>query len=63
MIPAHFVFVEQFPLNHNGKVDRRALQEKDLPSDCYSENSIAPRDRIQTHSIKIQNQKIDLLII
>ena len=33
MIPTHFVFVEQFPLNPNGKVDRRVLSLLELKLD------------------------------
>ncbi|MEL7405447.1 MAG: 4-hydroxyphenylpyruvate dioxygenase [Cyanobacteria bacterium J06558_2] len=33
MIPNRFIFVEQFPLNPNGKVDRRALSLRELKPD------------------------------
>lgn len=36
MIPTQFIWVEQFPLNPNGKVDRRALSDLEIKSDSQS---------------------------
>jgi len=51
MIPAYFVFLEQMPLNANGKVDRRALPD---PLIAGGEREyVAPADEIETGLVEI----------
>jgi amino acid adenylation domain-containing protein/thioester reductase-like protein len=43
MIPEHFIWLEKFPINVNGKIDRRALPEPDLSQ--LSSNYQAPSSK------------------
>jgi len=51
MIPAYFVFLEQMPLNANGKVDRRALPDPLIAGD--EREYVAPVDEIETGLVEI----------
>ncbi|WP_165423128.1 non-ribosomal peptide synthetase [Ktedonosporobacter rubrisoli] len=48
MIPSTFIFIEQMPLNTNGKIDRKALPEPDQTARMSAEvQYIAPRNQIE----------------
>ncbi|MFT5822227.1 MAG: amino acid adenylation domain-containing protein, partial [Crocinitomix sp.] len=53
MLPAHFVQLEQFPLNTNGKIDKKALPKPDgLGLDSGMEY-VAPRTEIERKLVEI----------
>ena len=52
MLPAFYVFLDKFPLNPNGKVDRLALSGLDFKK-CIIENVyVAPRDEIEKRLVE-----------
>jgi amino acid adenylation domain-containing protein len=55
MIPSDFVFLEKFPLNPNGKIDKKALLELDLKTN-REEKSIEPRNEIERILVQIWSE-------
>jgi hypothetical protein len=47
MLPAHFLIMEQLPLNPNGKVDYRALAPLEMPQEDSASSSSAPRNDVE----------------
>lgn len=47
MIPDTFCYVESFPLNQNGKIDKKALQEVDVQKELLTVPYVAPRNEIE----------------
>jgi acyl carrier protein len=59
MVPGVYVFVDQFPLSPNGKIDRRRLPapgEGDLQKRAY----VAPRNEIEARLCEIWQEVLEL---
>ena len=59
MMPAHFVVLDELPLNANGKVDRRALPEPDAATYAAEETFVAPRTREEKTIAEIWAEVLD----
>ncbi len=59
MIPSYFVKMEEFPLNYNGKIDKKALPK---PEDMLYENVeyVAPKSKIESDLVKIWQELFEI---
>jgi acyl carrier protein len=53
MIPGYFVFLQAFPLNANGKINRKALPAPDRSNLDLDSSYVAPRDAVEETIAKI----------
>ena len=60
MIPAHFVFLEQFPLTPNGKINRRALPAPSLELQHSTSNYVAPRNELEQKLVRVWQEVLGL---
>ena len=60
MIPSHFVAVTEFPLNHNGKIDRKALKSQELALQRAEQNAIAPRNELEQKIARIWHRVLGI---
>ncbi|MBI9100034.1 MAG: amino acid adenylation domain-containing protein, partial [Spirochaetaceae bacterium] len=58
MIPAHFVFLHEMPLNSNGKTDRKALPEVNRGSRQIINDFIAPRNITEEAIAQVWHKKL-----
>ncbi|MFK8105307.1 MAG: amino acid adenylation domain-containing protein, partial [Saprospiraceae bacterium] len=59
MVPSIMVDLPEFPLNANGKVDKRALPEPDLGA-LISEDYVAPRNKMEEQLVAIWKELLHL---
>ncbi|WP_053213536.1 non-ribosomal peptide synthetase [Pseudomonas sp. Q12-87] len=64
MVPSHLLFIDRFPLNTNGKLDRKALPEPD--AGLWHGQYVAPRTPLEEalaqlwqHSLRVERVSID----
>lgn len=60
MLPSAFLFLDAFPLTHNGKVDRWALPAPDLSLPSPREAEVAPRTEIERQLADIWSQVLGI---
>ena len=56
MVPSAFVALEAFPLNPNGKVDRKALPKPDLDSASDGERYVPPQTQVEADLARIWSE-------
>nr|AHZ46178.1 PKS/NRPS [uncultured bacterium 14-4D] len=60
MIPTLFVVLDELPLNRNGKIDRKALENIDLPTAQHIAESVAPESETERHIAGIWQELLSL---
>ena len=60
MVPAAFIILESFPLNPNGKIDRRALPAPNISSFSGNNSLVQPRDEIEAKLAQIWSQLLNI---
>lgn len=60
MIPSYIVIIDEFPLNANGKIDRKALPNPKDSANRSKEDLVAPRDAIEESLLQIWKEVLEL---
>ena len=58
MVPAHLLFLERFPLNANGKLDRKALPEPD--ASLWQRTYVAPGNPLEEALASLWQQSLNI---
>ncbi|MDW9382509.1 non-ribosomal peptide synthetase [Chryseobacterium sp. JV558] len=60
MLPSRYIVVEEFPLNANGKTDKKALLSLDVNTTVSNEAHISPRNETETELAKMWAEILSL---
>lgn len=60
MMPRDFVFVQEFPLNANGKVDRRRLEQIKATAGVAGTEALAPRNELEERLLSVWKEVLDV---
>lgn len=60
MVPARYMFLEAFPLNPNGKIDRNALPRPGTERPALGTSFVAPRDDLETALVEIWQELLQI---
>ncbi len=60
MLPTSFVFLDQFPLNRNGKIDRQALPQPEQSVNLKEPAKALPRDNVEQMLATIWRQILNI---
>jgi amino acid adenylation domain-containing protein len=63
MIPSAFVWLDEFPLTPNGKIDRRALPRPEMDRSDLKTSFVAPRDNLEQQLTNILEKILDVKTI
>ena len=63
MVPALFIFLDDFPLTPSGKVNRNALPDPSAEGPTRSQDFVAPRTPLETSIAAVWREVLDLVMV